>query len=547
MIDCLGSRLLSSWATRLHLGLLMPCRKSAYTRVMSRWPARVLFIAFVAACAKGSDDHPPAAPSTGPIRGTDQETLVPARPRGANADKRKPSDATNLQAMLSEGWGNFSRGPGEAPVVRLPNASASPPPPGAHRVRLARFVHLADFQLADDKSPARVVALDTPVAVDGSFRPQESMGCRVIDAVARTINRIHESGPLDLVLLGGDNVDNAQGNELTWLFGVLDGGATLACDSGAKDDPVPGPDNDGKDPFVPEGLAPPWYWVTGNHDVLSQGNFEVTATRRMEAVSDTSTGGTRVYSKAGASVVQGTVVPDPARTMMYRSELMARIAADTGRAGPRGHGLGAYAEQHKKAFYTVDLPGSPVRFLVLDTSAETGGADGVLHRADVDAFVAPELARAVTEQKYLVLASHHAIDRLTDGSGVAGTGTLQPDAILPEEWEKTLGANHNVILDLVGHAHDHRIRRLGQAPGGFWEVQTDAIADYPHQLRLVEIWDEDNTWLSIRSVVVDYSTEGNRVAASGRELGILDYTIGWSCCGPGTAADRNVILWQKKP
>ena len=88
---------------------------------------------------------------------------------------------------------------------------------------------------------------------------------------------------------------------------------------------------------------------------------------------------------------------------------------------------------------------------------------------------------------------------------------------------------------------------MGQAPGGFWEVQTDAIADYPHQLRVVEIWDEDNTWLSIRSVVVDYSTEGNRVAASGRELGILDYTIGWSCCGPGTPADRNVILWQKKP
>lgn len=515
---------------------------------MRRWPRRVLFVAFLAACAKGSSDPVPAAPNTGPVHGTDQETLVPAHARGPKADPRKPSDAMNLQTMLTEGWGNFSRGPGEAPIVRTPSETSAPPAPGAHRVRLARFVHLADFQLADDESPARVVALDAPVAVDGSFRPQESMGCRIVDAVARTINRVHEAAPLDLVLLGGDNVDNAQGNELTWLFGVLDGGAMLACDSGAKDDPVPGPDNDGKDPFMPEGLAPPWYWVTGNHDVLSQGNFQVTTVRSMAAVSDTSTGGTLAYSKTGArAVVQGTVTPDPARAMMYRTDLMARVAADTGRAGPRGHGLGAYAEQHKKAFYTVDLPGSPIRFLVIDTSAETGGADGVLHRADVDAFVQPELARAITEKKYLVLASHHAIDRLTDGSGVGGTGTLQPDAILPDEWEKTLGSNPNVILDLVGHAHDHRVRRLGQQPGGFWEMQTDAIADYPHQLRVIEIWDEDNAWLTVRSVVVDYSTEGNGVAASGRELGILDYTIGWSCCGPGTAADRNVILWQRKP
>jgi hypothetical protein len=231
--------------------------------------------------------------------------------------------------------------------------------------------------------------------------------------------------------------------------------------------------------------------------------------------------------------------------------MVSRVSQDLGRAGPRGHGLGTYAASSLRAFYTKDIEGSPVRFLVLDTSAESGGADGVLHQKDIDAFVKPELDRARSEGRWVVLASHHATDKLFDGNTFGGT--LQVDAVTSDGWTKLVTSYPNVILDLVGHAHIHRIQPLGKRGsasfGGhaFWEVQTGAVADYQNQFRLVEIWDEDNGFLSIRATGVDYSTENDDVAAMGRKLAVLDWTTGWGCCGQGQPSDRNVILWEAKP
>jgi 3',5'-cyclic AMP phosphodiesterase CpdA len=498
----------------------------------------------VPSCSAKQPD-PPRAPRSGFVDATDKATIVPDHPRVPRADPRKPSDPKSLDAMLGEGWGKFARGPGEDLVDRTPDGSAAPTP-GPHRQLVARFVHTADFQLADDESPARVVALDTPVLTDGAFRPQESYGCRTLDSVVRTINKIHGGAALDAVVFGGDNVDNAQQNELDWVLSVFNGGVPLRCDSGGIDDPVPGPDNDGKDVFTPEGLRPPWLWVTGNHDVLNQGNFPTSDAKNSDAIGDYSSGGTRVYGTTGANaaVVQGTVVADPKRALMKRKDMVARVMNDPGKSTPRGHGLGTYAQTTGKAFFTWDIPETQVRFLVVDTSAETGGADGVVHRADVDAFVVPELARAKREGKWLVVTSHHAADRITDGADVGGV--QQADALTSAEWEKLLSSSPQVILDLVGHAHGHRIRRLGKPPTGLWEMQCAAIADWPHQFRLLEIWDEDNGFLSIRSVAVDY--ENDAVTSRARELGILDYAVGWAGgSGPGTVADRNVVLWQKKP
>jgi len=522
---------------------------------LRRAHARLVGISFAITLGVGCSHHDAGGfdaahaahlgPVSGSIAASDAQTIVPVKARAATPDPRRPTDPTNLKALLAEGYGAFTIGPGEPPMDRTLDGKPAPSP-GAARTRVARFVHISDFQLADDEAPTRLASFDGPPPIEGAFRPQEGYGCRILSAIVRTINRIDADAPIDMVLLGGDNVDNAQNNELDWIFGILDGSDSVHCDSGDPNDLVPGPNNDPKDPFVSDGLAMPWYWVTGNHDVLNQGNVVVSAQKIADSMGDTSTGGTRDYTQPGGPIVQGTVAADARRKMMQRPEMIARVSEDLGRSGVRGHGLGAYAQQSTRAFYTFDLASSPVRFVVMDTSAETGGADGVLHKADVDAFVKPELDRAKSDQRWVILASHHATDRLFDGNAFGGT--LQADAMTQEEWAALLGTYENVILDLVGHAHIHRVQPFGKAPGHmFWEVQTGAVADFQNQFRLIEIWDEDNGSISIRATGVDYVTEGDDVAAQGRALGVLDWTSGWACCGPGQTKDRNVILWEKKP
>ena len=131
--------------------------------------------------------------------------------------------------------------------IAPPNQTA--PAAGANPKLLVRFAHLPDTQLADDESP------DAPVRVRSAgptsparFARTEGDQCRVLDAAVRTINALHQTLPISFVLTGGDNADNAQRNELEWFMQIMDGAPRVKCDSGDADDPVPGPDNDGKDP-----------------------------------------------------------------------------------------------------------------------------------------------------------------------------------------------------------------------------------------------------------------------------------------------------------
>jgi hypothetical protein len=484
------------------------------------------------------------APLAAPIALTDVRSIVPKRALPAEREARTPIEPASRKALLAEGWGAFDFGPGASTVERTFDG-APPPAPGPNRKRLVRFAHLADFQLADDESPTRLVAFDGPQPFESAARTQEGHECRIVNAVVRTVNRVHQDAPVDFVLLGGDNVDSGQENELDWVLALLGGAPSLACDSGDVSDPIPGPDNDGKDPFVPEGLAMPWYWVTGNHDPLIQGNFIIDARRIEESESGFALGGTRDYTQDGAVIKEG-VVPDKRRAAMTRDTMIARVTAHTGRAGPAAHGLGAWAQKTKKAFYTQDV-GVGIRLLVMDTAAETGGSEGVLLRADFDGFVVPEIARAKADGKLVIMASHHASTSLGDGSGLGGT--KHDDAVATEEFEATLADNPHVIASIVGHSHRHRVRHIdAKAPstnGGLWEVMTSAIADFPHEFRMIEVWDEDNGQITIRSMAVDYATDGDKVAADGRTLAIMDYTTN-ALNRVAAPADQNVVLWSKK-
>lgn len=451
-----------------------------------------------------------------------------------------PRKVDQMQKLLADGWGDIVTLAGE-PLVAATLDGSAPPSPGPKAKMLLRFVHLADTQLADDESPARLAAFDSVGLADGAFRPQEGHQCWILNAAVRTINAVHAKLPLSFVLLGGDNADNAQTNELDWFRAILDGAASVECDSGHDDDPVPGPDNDPKDPFVAEGLKMPWRWVTGNHDVEKQGTLPL-KTNLGEPVGTLSIGGTRDWSLPGAPVVKGDVViADARRAYADRDAMLKAIAGDQD-----GHGIDAKTMAYGKAYYAFDVQGTPLRIVVMDTAAETGGADGVVHQADVDTFLKPALDQAKSAGKWVILTSHHVSRSLSDGSDFGGT--KQADALTTAQFQALVGGYPNVLVHLAGHSHVHRVL-AAKPPGGnaYWELQTASLADFPHQMRVVEVWDQDDGYVSIRGVALDYSTGSDPVAADGRSRGVADFTSGWGKDGRGALGDRNVELWVKKP
>jgi hypothetical protein len=61
-------------------------------------------------------------------------------------------------------------------------------------------------------------------------------------------------------------------------------------------------------------------------------------------------------------------------------------------------------------------------------------------------------------------------------------------------------------------------------------------------MRVLELWDLDNGFYGLQSIVFDYSIESDPIAADGRKRGVADFTSGWQKDGSGNADERNVML-----
>lgn len=490
----------------------------------------------------GSDsstgDLPEPLPPLEAVPLTTEQTIVPTHEvADASVDPRDPAQRDQL---LADGFGDHELGPGE-PVLTVTPDGTDPPAPGPAAAMVSRFVHLADTQLADDESPLRLLDFDTP-SLTGAFRPQETHECRILNAAVRTINAVDTALPLDFVVLGGDNADAAQLDELQWFLDILDGGPVVHCDSGDDDDIDPEREDDPKDPFGPVGLQVPWIWVTGNHDILVQGNFVIDGRKETAVGEEVQQGGTtRDWSMPGGPPFMGPVVADPDRMLLDNATLL-EIVSQSG----DGHGITQEVIDRQKATYSWDLPGTDLRVVVVDTAAPTGAEKGVIVDTHVEQVIRPALDQAEADGKIVIVSSHHASNLLSDGGGLGGT--VQPGALQPADWQALLGDYPNVIMHLCGHSHVHEATWI-EPTGvrGYWEVITSALADWPHQMRVIEIHDQDNGWLTIRAVSLDYATDGDPTAAEGRELGILDYTSGWTSDGTGIPETRNIELWIELP
>jgi len=440
--------------------------------------------------------------------------------------------------------------------ARLRRGSAEPlldrtelAPRGTASREVARLGQLSDTHVRDEESPARVPFLDRlGPPVTSTFRPQEALSPHVLAAAVASLNA---ERPQEVVLTG-DLVDNAQRNELDQLLAILRGGPVDPDSGGPGYDGVQSADNaDGlfyrpdldaprhdrlldraQERFVSPGLQAPWHAALGNHDLLVQGELppspatDAIATGREALLTFAPELGERVDAlpRGGAPtpdlrevprsaiedlVTEGVpsagtrVPPDPGRRALDDAEHAARL--------PRGR--------------TIDV-GRALRIVVIDTVARDGGAGGALAPGQLD-FLRAALDGA--GDRAIVVADHHGLDRTAGGEAALALLDRDPD----------------VVAELSGDTHRHSIRPRSSPAGGYWQITTASLADWPQQGRMLRLVEGPDGSRALETWVVDHAGDlaGRDLAGVGRELAYLDAQGGRPQGFAGRRSDRNARLW----
>ncbi|MVU77005.1 hypothetical protein GPX89_07060 [Nocardia sp. ET3-3] len=482
------------------------------------------------------------------------------------------SDEFTLAPAVSGSYSALTRGPGEPHLERAdlaPGRSAGPGP------RLARFVQMTDFQIADPFSPGRLTFLHHLAGRPGweymfpAYRPQEPLILQAVEAAVRSVREIGGIAP-DFVVTTGDSIDSAQANELTALLALLDGGTELDPNFGVTDtgwhpaqaisaefyspEPesrdvykkrgfpdVPGLLAAASRPFVTEGLGVPWLGCFGNHDCLVQGRAPLTPEFQALVTGDRQ------------PIALGMEPPDdpmeryladptalsrgPSQPISPRADRRVIGPAEYVRAHldsptqPPGHGFTEQNLADGTTYYCYDaVPG--LRMIVLDSTHPAGHVTGSIGARQRD-WLIERLAevhssylgedgvevRTGNTDRVVVLASHHGLTMMNNTTENAADDEQRYHAADLEALVHRFG---NVVLWLAGHEHRNSVVAHPRAGGGFWHVLTSGLCEWPAQTRSLEISlpepDSTGHLLAIRSTMIDHAAP----AVPGPDLDLWD-------------------------
>lgn len=464
--------------------------------------------------------------------------------------------------------------------VRTDLGGNVPTTPG---VPLLSLLHLSDAHVVDTVSPARCEWIEL-LAEDPYWKPLLHMH-RPYEALthwslAAHVQRLHHNRQApwskrvyDLALSGGDNIDNAQANELHTFVTLMNGGRTAMSAWGGVHEaghelgegtwpfwrPEQEPTGYWKEhgyPVVPDylerasaevvspGLGFAWTSVPGNHDVMRQGTalpnaaIEAIAVGEQKALAGPA--GERPadpltyfldypeYFSAGQSRRQ--IAADPQRRAVDLREWMAAHM----QAGAKGYGQ----EQLRSGRTDAVIDTEHVRIILLDTNHPAGDYQGSIGAAQIE-WLEERLAEVEQQPGRLaVLASHHGSVSLINTRGD------DPERLQAEALTTVAHRHPCVVAWLVGHRHLHRVMPHPHPEGknsGFWEITTASLIDWPIQTRAVEILRHNDGQIEIVCTLQDHEAEAGSQAALHKELALrFAGTMGWHM--QGEAGDGNVRL-----
>jgi 3',5'-cyclic AMP phosphodiesterase CpdA len=423
---------------------------------------------------------------------------------------------------------------------------------------LGTLAHVTDAHVLDASSPARVTFLDRlGPPLQSTFRPQETLTAQVLAGITAAVRSLHPQ----IVIQGGDLIDNDQSNELERALGVLRGGRVrpgnpkhgyVGVQSAADPDPFyfrpdldaplyPGLLQAASAAFDTHGIGARWFPVLGDHDVLVAGEIVPTELTRSLAVGEralwdlppglTLPGGLRsaaVSSPDGPPdpglvdqflrrALSGPTVPvppDPTRRQMSVAEVTARL---------RGAASGGSLESGRLD-YAFNL-GSRLRLIVLDLVRRDGGSGGMVN-PDQPSWLARQLAAA--GERWVLVVSHQPL-----ASSVGG-----------DELLALLDRAPRVIAALSGHTHRNRITPRHTAAGGYWLIATAALIDFPQQARALRIVETAGSGVALQTWMLDHALPG-RLGTIARQLSYTDAQGGRPNGFAGGRLDRNVTLYRR--